>query len=457
MNAPTSCNFYLTKCTNKCTIRYIIIFTTKPTARGDIMNKPLADRIRPKTIDDIVGQKHLIAPDRPLRKIIESGDIPNLIFYGPSGVGKTTLATYIAKKTNRTLKKLNGTTASTADIKEIVAQLNTFSGLNGILLYLDEIQYFNKKQQQTLLEYIENGSITLIASTTENPYFYVYNAILSRSTVFEFKPVEPDEVEKAVYRASDFLAEESGTDIEMPEECAKKIASGCGGDVRKAMNAVELSVIATDEIDGKKVVRLETVEQLVQKSAVRYDREGDEHYDIISAYQKSMRGSDPDAALHYLARLLEAGDLPSACRRLMVCASEDVGLAYPQLLPIVKSCVDMAQAVGLPEARIPLADAVVMVCNAPKSNSAYMGINRALADIRTGNSGPVPRQLQNRHCDGDDNPNKGQFYLYPHDFPNHYVEQQYLPDALKDKKYYEYGRNKNEQAFKAYWDKIKKK
>ncbi len=308
-----------------------------------------------------------------------------------------------------------------------------------------------------MLEYIENGSITLIASTTENPYFYVYNAILSRSTVFEFKPVEPDEVEKAVYRASDFLAEESGTDIEMPEECAKKIASGCGGDVRKAMNAVELSVIATDEIDGKKVVRLETVEQLVQKSAVRYDREGDEHYDIISAYQKSMRGSDPDAALHYLARLLEAGDLPSACRRLMVCASEDVGLAYPQLLPIVKSCVDIAQAVGLPEARIPLADAVVMVCNAPKSNSAYMGINRALADIRTGNSGPVPRQLQNRHCDGDDNPNKGQFYLYPHDFPNHYVEQQYLPDALKDKKYYEYGRHKNEQAFKAYWDKIKKK
>ena len=402
------------------------------------MNKPLADRIRPKTLDDIVGQKHLIAPEKPLRKIIDSGDIPNLIFYGPSGVGKTTLATYIARKTNRTLKKLNGTTASTADIKEIVSQLNTFSGVNGILLYLDEIQYFNKKQQQTLLEYIENGSITLIASTTENPYFYVYNAILSRSTVFEFKPVTPDEVERAVYRACDFLAEESGIDIEMSEECAKKIATGCGGDVRKAMNAVELSVIATDEIEGKKVVRLETVEQLVQKSAVRYDREGDEHYDIISAYQKSMRGSDPDAALHYLARLLEAGDLPSACRRLMVCACEDVGLAYPQLLPIVKSCVEM-------------------VCNAPKSNSAYMGINRALADIHTGNSGPVPRQLQNKHCDGEDNPNKGQFYLYPHDFPNHYVEQQYLPDALKDKKYYEYGKNKNEQAFKAYWDKIKGK
>lgn len=421
------------------------------------MNKPLADRIRPKTIDDIVGQKHLIAPDRPLRKIIESGDIPNLIFYGPSGVGKTTLATYIAKKTNRTLKKLNGTTASTADIKEIVAQLNTFSGLNGILLYLDEIQYFNKKQQQTLLEYIENGSITLIASTTENPYFYVYNAILSRSTVFEFKPVEPDEVEKAVYRASDFLAEESGTDIEMPEECAKKIASGCGGDVRKAMNAVELSVIATDEIDGKKVVRLETVEQLVQKSAVRYDREGDEHYDIISAYQKSMRGSDPDAALHYLARLLQAGDLPSACRRLMVCACEDVGLAYPQIIPIVKAAVDAAMMVGLPEARIPLADAVILVASAPKSNAGEAAIDAAMADVQQGNCGSVPRNLQNKHFDGEDAAVKGQFYVYPHSFENHWVRQQYLPDAIKNKKYYVPGENKNEQAFKAYWDKIKGK
>ena len=419
------------------------------------MNKPLADRIRPKTIDDIVGQKHLIAPDRPLRKIIESGDIPNLIFYGPSGVGKTTLATYIAKKTNRTLKKLNGTTASTADIKEIVAQLNTFSGLNGILLYLDEIQYFNKKQQQTLLEYIENGSITLIASTTENPYFYVYNAILSRSTVFEFKPVEPDEVEKAVYRASDFLAEESGTDIEMPEECAKKIASGCGGDVRKAMNAVELSVIATDEIDGKKVVRLETVEQLVQKSAVRYDREGDEHYDIISAYQKSMRGSDPDAALHYLARLLEAGDLPSATRRLMVCACEDVGLAYPQIIPIVKAAVDAANMVGLPEARLPLADAVILVATSPKSNSAHDAINAAIADVQAGRTGPIPRQLQNKHFDGEDALVKGQNYKYAHDYPNHWVEQQYLPDVLKDTKYYTFGENKNEQAARAYWAKIK--
>lgn len=421
------------------------------------MNTPLADRIRPQTLDDIVGQKHLLGANKPLRKIIESGEIPNLIFYGPSGVGKTTLATYIAKRTNRTLKKLNGTTASTSDIKEVVSELNTFSGMNGILLYLDEIQYFNKKQQQVLLEYIENGSITLIASTTENPYFYVYNAILSRSTVFEFKSVPPEEIERAVKRAADIIAEEQEIEVDFPESCRKKIAFGCGGDVRKAMNAVELSILVADEEDGVKAVTEEIVSELVQKSAVRYDKDGDEHYDIISAYQKSMRGSDSNAALHYLARLLEAGDLPSACRRLMVCACEDVGLAYPQLIPIVKSCVDIAQAVGLPEARIPLADAVVMVCNAPKSNSAYMGINRATQDLKLGNYGPVPRQLQNMHYDGEDNNNKGQFYNYPHDYPNHYVNQQYLPDIIRDRVYYEYGDNKNEQAYKVYWDKIKNK
>ena len=419
------------------------------------MNTPLADRIRPQSLDDIVGQKHLLGANKPLRKIIESGEIPNLIFYGPSGVGKTTLATYIAKRTNRTLKKLNGTTASTSDIKEVVSELNTFSGMNGILLYLDEIQYFNKKQQQVLLEYIENGSITLIASTTENPYFYVYNAILSRSTVFEFKPVPPEEIERAVQRAAEIISDEQEVEVDFPESCRKKIAHGCGGDVRKAMNAVELAILVADEVDGVKKVSEESVAELVQKSAVRYDKDGDEHYDIISAYQKSMRGSDSNAALHYLARLLEAGDLPSACRRLMVCACEDVGLAYPQLIPIVKSCVDIAQAVGLPEARIPLADAVIMVCNAPKSNSAYMGINRATQDLKAGNYGPAPRQLQNMHYDGEDNNNKGQFYNYPHDYPNHYVNQQYLPDIIRDRVYYEYGDNKNEQAYKNYWDKIK--
>ncbi|MDO4830405.1 MAG: replication-associated recombination protein A [Clostridia bacterium] len=419
------------------------------------MIKPLADRFRPNSLDDIVGQKHLLGEGKPLRRIIESGEVPNLIFYGPSGVGKTTLANYIARKTNKTFKKLNGTNASTADIKEIVAQLDTFSGINGILLYIDEIQYFNKKQQQTLLEYIENGSITLIAATTENPYFYVYNAVLSRSTVFEFKSVPPEEIQKAVLRATAMLEDEQGVKIDLPSNCAKKIALGCGGDVRKAMNTLELSVIASDKKDGVIEVTLDIVQQLVQKSSMRYDKNGDEHYDIVSAYQKSMRGSDADAALHYLARLLEAGDLPGACRRLMVCACEDVGLAYPQIIPIVKSCVDIAQAVGLPEARIPLADAVIMVCNAPKSNSAYNAINSAMHDVQSGKTGPVPRQLQNMHYDGEDNQNKGQFYIYPHDYPNHYTYQQYLPDAIKDRKYYKYGDNKNEQAFKNYWDKIK--
>ncbi len=420
------------------------------------MSSPLADRIRPNTIDDIVGQKHLIGENKPLRKIIESGYIPNLIFYGPSGVGKTTLATYIAKKTNKTLKKLNGTTASTADIKEIVAELNTFAGMNGILLYLDEIQYFNKKQQQTLLEYIEDGRITLIASTTENPYFYVYNAILSRSTVFEFKPVEPADLAQAVRRGVKILEQEQELNIEISDKAVMHIATACGGDVRKALNALELAVVSADLKDGVKQVLDEHVTELTQKSAVRYDRDGDEHYDIVSAYQKSMRGSDPDAALHYLARLLKAGDLASACRRLMVCAAEDVGLAHPQILPIVKACVDMAQAVGLPEARLPLADAVVLVATSPKSNSAHDAIARAEADLESGKALGIPRQLQNMHFDGEDNQNKGQFYKYPHDYPDHYCNQQYLPDSIKNAKYYIYGDNKNEQAYKAYWDKVKK-
>ncbi len=421
------------------------------------MSSPLADRIRPDSLDDIVGQEHLLGEGRPLRRIIESGEVPNLIFYGPSGVGKTTLATYIAKKTNKTLKRLNGTTASTADIRGVVEELDTFAGLGGILLYLDEIQYFNKKQQQTLLEFIEDGRITLVASTTENPYFYVYNAILSRSTVFEFKPVEPRSLEPAIRRAVDILSEEKGIEITVSDEAVRYIAASCGGDVRKSLNTVELCVIASKEKDSKTEITLDLAKELSQKSAFRYDRDGDEHYDIVSAYQKSMRGSDPDAALHYLARLLQAGDLPSACRRLMVCACEDVGLAYPQIIPIVKSCVDIAQAVGLPEARLPLADAVLLVCLAPKSNSGHDAIAAAMADVEAGKSGPVPRTLQNKHFDGADNENPGQFYQYPHIFPDHYVPQQYLPDVLKDATYYNFGDNKNEQAFKVYWEKIKGK
>lgn len=421
------------------------------------MNKPLADRIRPSSLDDVVGQRHLLSEGKALYNLILSGDIPNLIFYGPSGVGKTTVASIIANATNRSLRRLNGTTASTQDIKDIVAELDTFSAPNGILLYLDEIQYFNKRQQQSLLEFIENGKITLIASTTENPYFYIYPAILSRSTVFEFKPIEPDDIVPAVKRGFNSLSEEYGLTLDIENGVCEKISRGCGGDVRKALNCVENCFFATVTQGDKKHITMDTANELVQKSSVRYDRDGDEHYDIISAYQKSMRGSDPDAALHYLARLLESGDLPSACRRLMVCACEDVGLAYPQIIPIVKSAVDIAMMVGLPEARIPLADAVVLVATAPKSNSAYNGINAAMADVQKGNYGPVPRQLQNKHFDGEDAEVKGQFYIYPHDYPNHWTYQQYLPDVLKDKQYYTYGPNKNEQAFKNYWDKVKNK
>ncbi|MBQ1950638.1 MAG: replication-associated recombination protein A [Clostridia bacterium] len=420
------------------------------------MIAPLADRMRPSTLDEVVGQKHILGTGRALRNIMESGRIPNLIFYGPSGVGKTTVARILAQQTDMRLHKLNGTTASTADIKAVVEELDTLAGANGILLYLDEIQYFNKRQQQTLLEFIENGRITLIASTTENPYFYVYNAILSRSTVFEFKPVEVADVSVAVERGFAFLEQEKDTPIAVDEGVCAYIAGACGGDVRKALNAVELCVLAGERHENGVHVTRETAAQLAQRSAMRYDRQGDEHYDILSAYQKSMRGSDAQAALHYLARLLEAGDLPSACRRLLVCANEDVGLAYPQIIPIVKAAVDTALQVGMPEARIPLANAVVLVCQAPKSNAVYNAINQAFADVQAGKAGPIPRTLQNKHYDGAEVEQKGQFYRYPHDFPGHWVSQQYLPDVLRDTVYYTPGDNKTEQSFAAYWKDIKK-
>ncbi len=420
------------------------------------MSVPLAERLRPQSLDEIFGQRHLLGEGKALRNIILSGDIPNMIFYGPSGVGKTTLASYIARSTDRRLHKLNGTSATISDIKAVVEELDTFAAPNGILLYLDEIQYFNKKQQQSLLEYIENGKITLIASTTENPYFYIYNAILSRSTVFEFKPVEKEDVLAAVHRSIRFLEQEKGVKIELEETAAQHIASSCGGDVRKAMNTVELCFLAGTPDENRIVsIPLALAKELTQKSSLRYDKDGDEHYDIISAFQKSMRGSDPDAAIHYLARLLEAGDLQSACRRLLVCAAEDVGLAYPMIIPIVKAAVDSALQLGLPEARIPLADAVILVSTSPKSNTGNAAIDSAMADLRKGVSGPVPDHLKDAHYGGAEKMGRGLTYQYPHLYPNRWIKQQYLPDKLTEHTYYVYGDNKNEQAALAYWKKIK--
>ncbi len=412
---------------------------------------PLADRIRPTTLNDVVGQSHLIGENKPLTRVIQSGKIPNMIFYGPSGVGKTTIARIIADSANMRLHKLNGTSASTADIKSIVSEIDTFFGSSGILLYLDEIQYLNKKQQQSLLEYIEDGSITLIASTTENPYFYVYNAILSRSTVFEFKPVTPEELEKAIRRGFDVLSKENNTEYKLYDEAVRYISCGCGGDVRKSLNTVELCALTA--VDGN--ITLEIAQELTQRSNMRYDRDGDQHYDLLSALQKSIRGSDENAAIHYAARLIAAGDIISLSRRLLVIASEDIGLAYPMAVPIVKACVDSAMQLGLPEARIPLAEAVILLATAPKSNSAYMAIAAAMEDIENGEVGDFPRHLQNEHCDGADAKIKGQHYLYPHDYPNHWVQQQYLPDALKNRIYYRYGENKHEKGAQEYWKKIK--
>lgn len=418
------------------------------------MDKPLADRLRPQSLDDVVGQRHLIGPDGILRRLIENGHIPNMIFYGPSGVGKTTLAGIIARQTNRKLYRLNATTASLSDIKAIVDELDTFLAPQGVLLYLDEIQYFNKKQQQLLLEYMENGQITLIASTTENPYFAVYNALISRSTVFEFKPVSPEELERAVARGFRCMEQQLGETIHLSDGVCGWIARGCGGDVRKAMNTVELIVLSGEHTENGIVISDELAQELTQRSNMRYDRDNDQHYDLLSALQKSIRGSDENAALHYTARLLAANDLLSVCRRLLVIAAEDVGLAYPQAIVITKACVDSALQLGLPEARIPIAEAVVLLATSPKSNSAYEAINRAMADVEEYGAPDFPRHLQNKHFDGAEAAVRGQHYRYPHDYPNHYVRQQYLPDILKDKVYYQFGENRQEQAAAAYREKI---
>ena len=418
------------------------------------MYQPLADLIRPTTLDEVYGQEHILGEGAILRRLVDSGNIPNMIFYGPSGTGKTTVANIIAKQTNRTLYKLNATTASTADIKNIVSQLDTFMAPNGVLLYLDEIQSFNKKQQQSLLEYIENGKITLIASTTENPYFYVFNAILSRSTVFEFKQISAEAALQAIQRAVRFMENRTALKAHTEEGALEYISGACGGDIRKAMNAVEVLFSAGKPVDDSIFLTLADAKAVTQKSALRADRDGDNFYDLLSALQKSIRGSDPDAACHYLARLLEAGQLQAACRRLMVIAAEDIGLAYPMIIPIVNSAVDMALKLGMPEARIALGDVAVLMATSPKSNSGHVALDAAMEDVRKGKGGDFPRHLQNMHADTYTQ-EREQGYKYPHSYPNHWIRQQYLPDELVGTHYYEYGPNKLEQAAKQYWDAIK--
>ncbi|MFI3253736.1 MAG: replication-associated recombination protein A [Eubacteriales bacterium] len=416
--------------------------------------QPLADAIRPESLSQVVGQREILGENALLRRIIESNKIPNLIFYGPSGTGKTTVANLIAKQTRRPLHRLNATTASISDIRDILGEIGTLVAPEGVLIYLDEIQYFNKKQQQSLLEFMENGKVTLIASTTENPYFYVFGAVLSRSTVFEFKQITATESLPAIERGFSMMEERMGHGLRVEDGVTEQIAFSCGGDIRKAMNAVELLCHGGQRREDGIFISLEDCKLVGQGSAMRYDRSGEAHYDILSGLQKSIRGSDPDATLHYLARLVEAGDLLSACRRLMVIACEDVGLAYPQIIPIVKACVDAATMLGLPEGRIPLADAAVLMATSPKSNSAYKGLDAALADVKVGNTGSIPRHLQNVHADsaGEE---REQGYIYPHDFPNHWVPQEYLPKELSGRQYYVYGENKFEESSKLYWEKVK--
>lgn len=423
------------------------------------MSTPLAEKLRPHTLDDVVGQNHLIGENKILRNLIDSGKIPNMIFYGPSGTGKTTIANIAAMASDKQFYKLNATNASLADIKAITAELEHNSTSNGVLLYLDEIQNFNKKQQQSLLEFIETGDITLIASTTENPYFYVYNAILSRSSVFEFKPVESTDIEKAVNRAINIIKKDlPDNTINFEKDAIEHISKMANGDVRKALNAVEISMYSVmPDAEGIINITLNNAEQASQQNAMTYDKLGDNHYDILSAFQKSIRGSDPDAGIHYMSRLLAAGDLISVCRRLMVIACEDIGLAYPQAVSIVKSCVDCAFQLGLPEARIPLAEAVILLATAPKSNSAICAVDAALADIKSGNCGEVPSHLKDAHYGGAEKLGRGVEYKYPHSYPDHYVKQQYLPDEIKNKKYYIPGDSKFEQNTSSFWESIKNK
>ncbi|MBQ8372003.1 MAG: replication-associated recombination protein A [Clostridia bacterium] len=406
-----------------------------------MIHKPLADRLRPTSFDHIAGQTHLVGKNGILRALVEKKRIPNMIFYGPPGTGKTTVANIIAEMSGMQLFKLNATTASTSDIKEVISSTDNMFSEGGTLLYLDEIQSFNKKQQQSLLEFTENGKITLIASTTENPYYYVYNALLSRSSVFEFRSVCAEDCIPTLRRALDTLNSDFSENKTASDKVLQNIASACGGDVRMSIGILENSYY----VSGAEISD-ETVEALIPSVIGHYDRDGDVHYDLLSCLQKSIRGSDPDAAVFYLAKILASGDLLSACRRILVIANEDIGCAYPMASVIAYSCTESAKAVGLPEAAIPLANAVCILATAPKSNTSYLAYHAACDDISKGLGATVPEHLKSPLFKG---------YIYPHDYINDYVPQDYLPKDLKGRKYYEFGSNKTEQAAKAYYDFIR--
>ncbi|SJN83551.1 Replication-associated recombination protein A [Clostridioides difficile] len=412
---------------------------------------PLADKIRPKTMNDVIGQSHIIGNGKILSKILQSNFLPNMIFFGPPGVGKTTVAEIIAERSNKSFYKINATNSSLEDIKKVISELGSINNVNGVLLYIDEIQSFNKKQQQSILEFMENGSITLIASTTENPYHYVYKALLSRSTVFEFKPLEKLDIEKGLKRAVEVLNEDSYMDIKCNNNAIEDIAILSDGDMRRALNILEVVVYSTKpNKDNITYIDSDVIRASTFNKIINYDKNGDSHYDILSAFQKSIRGSDPQASIHYLARLIKGGDLISICRRLLVIASEDIGLAYPNAIVIVKACVDSAMQLGFPEAKIPLAEATILLATSPKSNSACIAIMKAMDELDKEFVKDIPNSIKDAHYSGSKEIGRGCGYKYPHNFKNHYVKQQYLPDSIKDSIYYIPQENKTEKNIKKY-------
>lgn len=418
---------------------------------------PLADKYRPIIIDDVVGQSHIIGENKVINNMIEKNYFPNMIFYGPPGVGKTTVAEIISKTSDKKIFKINATNSSLDDIKRIIKEIGSFGTSNGILLYIDEIQSFNKRQQQSILEFIESGEITLIASTTENPYHYIYKAILSRSIVMEFKMIDKKDINDGLKKLLARYNSDNMARVIIDEQAVDTIANASSGDMRSAINILELAINeASLDRDGNLKIDTSTIEKLSIATSYNFDTDGDIHYNLLSAFQKSIRGSDPDAAIYYLARLLKGGDLISICRRLLVIASEDIGMAYPNAITIVKACVDSAMQLGLPEARIVLSQACLILATSPKSNSSYVAINRAMEDIESTVQDDIPEYLKDSHYSGASKMGKGVGYIYPHDFPNHYVEQEYLPKNISHKKYYEPQNNKFEINIKKYLEALKK-